>query len=431
MVRPVLAVTMVLAALGSAQAQEAPKETYKIGLVAPLTGPFTSTGKQVMAGAQFYLQQNGNTVAGKRIELIIKDDAGIADQTRRLVQEFIVNDKVNAIAGFGLTPLALAAAPLATQSKTPMIVMAAATSIVTERSPYIVRTSFAQAQPVVVIADWQVRHGMKKVVSMVSDFAPGYDSETFFKDSFTRAGGQVVEALRIPLQNPDFAPFLQRARDATPDGLFVFVPAGQAAALMRQFSERGLDKSGIRLFGAGDLTDDDTLNNMGDVMLGTVTAYFYSAAHPSEKNRAFVDGVRKANNNMRANFFAVSGYDGMHVVYEALRKTAGSIDGDALVGAMKGMAWESPRGPISIDPDTPRHHPEHLYPQGREEGRRAVEYRVRNDCGRERPGEGGAKIGSYERPGRPAGVPGVRCRHSALMPEAFTTLAHFSMSLCK
>jgi branched-chain amino acid transport system substrate-binding protein len=321
-------------------------------LVAPLTGAFTSTGKQVAAGAQFYLQQNGDTVGGKKIELIIKDDAGIADQTRRLVQELIVNDKVNAIAGFGLTPLALAAAPLATQSKTPMIVMAAATSIVTERSPYIVRTSFAQAQPVVVIADWQARHGMKKVVSMVSDFAPGYDSETFFKDSFTRAGGQVVEALRIPLQNPDFAPFLQRARDAMPDGLFVFVPAGQAAALMRQFVERGLDKSGIRLFGAGDLTDDDTLNNMGDVMLGTVTAYFYSAAHPSEKNRAFVDGVRKANNDMRANFFAVSGYDGMHVVYEALRKTAGSIDGDALVGAMKGMAWESPRGPISIDPDT-------------------------------------------------------------------------------
>jgi branched-chain amino acid transport system substrate-binding protein len=233
-----------------------------------------------------------------------------------------------------------------------MIVMAAATSIVTERSPYIVRTSFAQAQPVVVIGDWQARHGMKKAVSMVSDFAPGYDSETFFKDSFTRAGGQVVEALRIPLQNPDFAPFLQRARDATPDGLFVFVPAGQAAALMRQFVERGLDKTGIRLFGAGDLTDDDTLNNMGDVMLDTVTAYFYSAAHPSDKNRAFVDGVRKANNGMRANFFAVSGYDGMHVLYEALRKTGGSTDGDGLVGAMKGMKWESPRGPISIDPET-------------------------------------------------------------------------------
>lgn len=249
MVRPVLAVTMVLAALGSAQAQEAPKETYKIGLVAPLTGPFTSTGKQVMAGAQFYLQQNGNTVAGKRIELIIKDDAGIADQTRRLVQELIVNDKVNAIAGFGLTPLALAAAPLATQSKTPMIVMAAATSIVTERSPYIVRTSFAQAQPVVVIADWQARHGMKKVVSMVSDFAPGYDSETFFKDSFTRAGGQVVEALRIPLQNPDFAPFLQRARDATPRRPFRVRPCrsgGRADEAVRRARARQVGDQAVR-----------------------------------------------------------------------------------------------------------------------------------------------------------------------------------------
>lgn len=348
--RHVLATAFAITTLtiGSAQAQQ----PFKIGLVAPLTGPFTSTGKQVVAGAQLYLQQNGNVVAGKKIELIVKDDGAVADQTRRLVQELIVSDKVNAIAGFGLTPLALAAAPLATQSKTPMIVMAAATSIITERSPYIVRTSFAQAQPVVVIADWQAAHGMKKVVSLVSDFAPGYDSETFFKERFTRAGGQVVEALRIPLQSPDFAPFLQRARDASPNGLFVFVPAGQAAALARQFVERGLDKSGITLFGAGDITDDDLLNNMGDVMLGTVTAYFYSASHPSEKNRAFVEGIRKANNNMRANFFGVSGYDGMHVLYEALRQTNGSTDGDTLVAAMKGMKWESPRGPISIDPET-------------------------------------------------------------------------------
>ena len=328
------------------------QDTFKVGLVAPLTGPFTSTGKQIVAGAQLYLQQNGATVAGKRIELIIKDDGAVADQTRRLVQELIVNEKVNALAGFGLTPLALAAAPLATQAKIPMIVMAAATSVVTERSPFIVRTSFAQAQPVVVIADWQARRGLKKVVSMVSDFAPGYDSETFFKERFTAAGGEVIEALRIPLQNPDFSPFLQRARDARPDGMFVFVPAGQAAALMRQFVERGLDKSGIRLFGGGDITDDDILNNMGDVMLGTVTAFYYSAAHPSEKNRTFVDGLRKANNGMRANFFGVGGYDGMHVLAEALRRTRGSTDGEALVGAMKGLSWESPRGPMSIHPQT-------------------------------------------------------------------------------
>ncbi|MCC6776358.1 MAG: ABC transporter substrate-binding protein [Hyphomicrobiales bacterium] len=341
-----------IAALAALTTTALAQEPFKIGLVAPLTGPFTSTGKQVVAGAQLYLQQNGPTVAGRRIELIVKDDGAVADQTRRLVQELIVNDKVNAVAGFGLTPLALAAAPLATQAKVPMIVMAAATSIITERSPYIVRTSFAQAQPVVVIADWEAKNGVKKAVSLVSDFAPGYDSEAFFKNSFTRAGGQVVESLRIPLQNPDFAPFLQRARDAGPEGMFVFVPAGQAAALARQFVERGLDKSGIKLFGAGDITDDDILNNMGDVMLGTVTAYFYSAAHPSEKNRAFVDGIRKANNGMRANFFGVSGYDGMHALYEALKRTNGAGDGDALVGAMKGLQWESPRGPISIDAET-------------------------------------------------------------------------------
>jgi transposase len=184
------------------------------------------------------------------------------------------------------------------------------------------------------------------------DFAPGYDSETFFKDAFTKASGQVIESIRVPLQNPDFAPFLQRAADVSPDGLFVFVPAGQAGALIRQFVQRGLDKSGVRLFGAGDITDDDLLNGMGDAVIGTVTAYFYSAAHPSEKNKAFVDAFKKANNGMRPNFFAVSGYDGMHLIYEALKKTNGSTNGDVLVTAMKGMAWESPRGPIAIDPET-------------------------------------------------------------------------------
>src|SRR5262249_37320094 len=177
--------------------------------------------------------------------------------------------KVNILAGFGLTPIALAIAPLATETKTPMVVMAAATAIVTERSPYIVRSSFPQAAPVVIMADWAAKHqGLKKVVTLVSDFAPGHDSETYFKQRFTAAGGEVPLALRVPLLNPDFAPFLQRVRDASPDGLYVFIPAGQAATMMRQFVERGLDKSGIRLIGAGDITDDDLLNQMGDVALG-------------------------------------------------------------------------------------------------------------------------------------------------------------------
>jgi branched-chain amino acid transport system substrate-binding protein len=328
------------------------QDTVRVGLILPMTGPFTSTGKQIEAAVRLYSQQNGAAVAGKKIELILRDDAAVPDNTKRLAQELIVNHQVGFVAGFGTTPTALAVAPLSVEAKIPQIVMAAATSVVTERSPYIVRSSFAQAQPVVIIADWAHKNGIKKVVTVVSDFAPGYDSETFFKDAFTKAGGQVIESIRVPLQNPDFAPFLQRAADVSPDGLFVFVPAGQAGALIRQFVQRGLDKSGVRLFGAGDITDDDLLNGMGDAVIGTVTAYFYSAAHPSEKNKAFVEAFKKANNGMRPNFFAVSGYDGMHLIYEALKKTNGSTNGDVLVTAMKGMAWESPRGPIAIDPET-------------------------------------------------------------------------------
>jgi branched-chain amino acid transport system substrate-binding protein len=204
----------------------------------------------------------------------------------------------------------------------------------------------------VVIADWEAKHGLKKAVSIVSDFAPGYDSETYFKQRFTQAGGEVSATFHVPLLNPDFAPFLQRARDASPEGLYVFVPAGQAPAFVRQFRERGLDKSGIRLFGAGDFADDDVLNQMGDTMLGIVTAYYYSAAHPSAKNKAFVDGVRRANGGMRANFFAVGGYDGMHLIYAALAKTGGKTDGDSFIAAVRGMTWESPRAPMAIDPDT-------------------------------------------------------------------------------
>jgi branched-chain amino acid transport system substrate-binding protein len=334
--------------VGSVSAQD----IVKVGLILPMTGPFTSTGKQVEAGVRFYMQQNGATVAGKKIEVILRDDGGVPDNSKRIAQELLVNDKINILAGFGLTPIAFAVAPLATETKTPMVVMAAATAIVTERSPYIVRTSFVQAQPVVIIADWQAKQGIKKAVTLVSDFAPGYDSETYFKERFTKAGGEVPLSLRVPLLNPDFAPYLQRARDASPNGLYVFIPAGQAATFIRQFLERGLDKSGITLFGAGDITDDDLLNGMGDSMLGIVTAYFYSAAHPSEKNKVFVEGMKKANNGMRANFFGVSGYDGMHLIYEALKKTGGKTDGDSFITAAKGMSWESPRGPMTIDPET-------------------------------------------------------------------------------
>src|SRR6184192_59726 len=316
--------------LAGAQAQE----SVKIGLIIPMTGQQASTGKQIDAAVKLYQAQHGTTVAGKKIEVIVKDDAAVPDNTKRIAQELIVNDKVNFIAGFGVTPAALAAAPLATQAKVPEVVMAAGTSIITERSPYIVRTSFTLPQSSVIIADWAVKNGIKKVVSIVSDYAPGIDSETSFKDRFTAAGGQLAEAIRVPFQNPDFAPFLQRARDAQPDAIFVFVPSGQGSAFVKQFAERGLDKAGIKLIGPGDVTDDDLLNGMGDAVIGTVTAHIYSAAHHSEKNKAFVDAFKKAN-DFRPNFMAVGGYDGIHLIYEAIKKTNGATDGEALINAIR------------------------------------------------------------------------------------------------
>jgi branched-chain amino acid transport system substrate-binding protein len=327
------------------------QDTVKIGLILPMTGQQASTGKQIDAAVKLFLAQNGDTVAGKKIEVILKDDAAVPDNTKRIAQELIVNDKVAFIAGFGVTPAALAAAPLATQAKVPEIVMAAGTSIITERSPYIARTSFTLAQSSVIIADWAVKNGIKKVVTLVSDYAPGADAEKSFADRLKAGGGEVVAQLRVPLAAPDFAPFLQRARDANPDAIFVFVPSGQGGTFVKQFVERGLDKAGIKLIGPGDVTDDDLLNGMGDAVIGTVTAHMYSAAHPSKMNKDYVAAFTKAN-HFRPNFMSVGGYDGMHLIYEALKKTNGDTDGDKLIAAMKGMKWESPRGPISIDPDT-------------------------------------------------------------------------------
>ena len=324
----------------------------KIGLILPMTGPVASTGKQIDAAVKLYMSQHGSSVAGKTIEVILKDDGGVPDNTKRLAQELIVNDKVAFIAGFGITPAALAAAPLATQAKVPMIVMAAGTSIITERSPYIVRTSFTLAQSAVVMADWAAKNGIRKVATLVVDFAPGADSQSSFKEAFTKAGGQVIAELKVPVANPDFAPFLQRARDAAPDAIYVFVLSGQGATCAKQFAERGLDKSGIKLIGPGDFSDDDLLAGMGDAVLGAVTAHQYSAAHPSAANKAYVAAFKKMHNGLRPNFMSVGGYDGMHLIYEALKKTKGETDGDALVLAMRGMQWESPRGPISIDPAT-------------------------------------------------------------------------------
>ncbi|HEX3503682.1 MAG TPA: ABC transporter substrate-binding protein [Xanthobacteraceae bacterium] len=341
------AATALAAAVSAAQAED-----IKIGLILPMTGQQQSTGKQEAAGAKLYMQQNGDTVAGKKIELIIKDDGAVPDNSKRIAQDLIVNDKVNFLVGFGVTPAALAVAPLATEGKTPEIVTAAGTSIITEKSPYITRTSFTLAQSTVPMADWAAQNGIKKVVSMVSDYAPGADAAKSFAAEFTAKGGQILDSITFPLANPDFAPFLQRAADQKPDAIFVFVPSGQGGIFVKQFAERGMDKAGIKIIGPGDVTDDDLINGMGDPVVGTITAHIYSADHDSATNKAFVDAFKKANGGMRPNFMAVGGYDGMHLIYEALKKTGGKTDGDSLLAAMKGMSWESPRGPISIDPET-------------------------------------------------------------------------------
>ena len=343
--------TLALAALAASTSGVMAQEKFKIGLVLPMTGQQATTGRQIEAAARLYMAQNGDTVAGKKIELIVKDDTSLPDQTRRLAQELIVNDKVNVLAGMGITPSAMAVAPLATQSKTPLVVMAAATSSITEASPYIVRTSFTVPQVVTTLADWASANNIRKVVTLVTDYAPGVDSEKYFNQRFTTNGGVVVESLRVPLRSPDFAPFLQKVRDAKPDALFTFVPSGVGAALMKQFAERGLDKAGIRMIAEGSVTDDDTLNAMGDAALGVVTAHHYSASHNSALNRQFVEAFGKANNGLRPNFMAVGGYDGMRVIYEAAKASKGA-DGEALLNAMKGQAFESPRGPVRIDPQT-------------------------------------------------------------------------------
>lgn len=326
------------------------QEPIRIGLVLPMTGPFTSTGRQAEAGARLYLQQQGGMVAGRKIELILRDDTGVPDVSKRIAQELIINSKVTVLAGFGLTPLALATAPLATQSKTPQVVTAAATAIITEQSPFIARTSFTAPQVTVPLAEWAAKNGVKRVMTIVSDYGPGVDVERAFNEAFTRAGGQ-VENMRVPLANPDFAPFLQKIADAKPDALLAFVPSGAGSQFVRQFVERGLDKSGIRFLAEGSVTDDDLLDGIGDAALGAITAHHYSAAHDSPENKAFVKAFGEKNNGMRPNFMAVGAYDGMHLIVEALKKTNGE-GGEKLVEAMKGMSWTSPRGPVSIDPET-------------------------------------------------------------------------------
>ncbi len=331
------------------------EDTIKIGLIAPFSGPFADYGKQMEGGIKTYMKQHGDKVAGKKIELIIKDTTGpVPEVAKRLAQELVVRDKVDFLAGFGLTPEALAVAPIAEQAKKPMIIMNAATSVITTKSNYIARFSMTLPQISAPMATWAVKNGVKKVVTLVADYGPGIDAETAFKTNFIGGGGQVLESIRVPLRNPEFAPYIQRIKDAKPEAVFIFVPAGeQGIAFMKGYRERGLAEAGIKVIATGDLTDDHVLPAMGDPVLGVITSFHYSAAHDSPENKAFLKTYAEVNPNAgRANFMSVAAYDGMHAIYEVAKKLNGKIDGDKAMAVIKGMKINSPRGPIHIDPAT-------------------------------------------------------------------------------
>ena len=330
-------------------------DPVKIGLILPMSGPFAAYGKQIEHGVKLYLAQHGDTYGGRKVELILKDDnpGTSGDIDKRLAQELVVKDKVDILAGFGLTPSAFAVAPLATEAKKPMIVMNAATSAITTKSPYIIRTSMTLPQNSAPIATWAAKNGIKKVFTLVADYGPGIDAEAQFKKTFTAAGGQIVGEVRAPVKNPDFAPFLQKIKDTKPDAVFLFLPPGaETIAFMKGFKERGLEQAGIRLISTGDLPDEDILEAVGDSALGLVTSFHYSEAHKSPENQAYVAAYYKAYPKARPTFMSVGGYDGMHLIAEVMKKTGGSTDADKFVEAAKGMKWTSPRGPVSIDPAT-------------------------------------------------------------------------------
>lgn len=346
-------ICVVLGALVSIAASAA--EPVKIGLVLPMSGPFAAYGKQIEHGVKLYLAQHGDTYGGRKVELIVKDDSpGTAgDVSKRLAQELVIKDKVDILAGFGLTPSAFAVAPVATEAKKPMIVMNAATSAVTTKSNYIVRTSMTLPQNSAPIASWAAKNKIKNVFTLVADYGPGQDAEAQFKKTFTAAGGQIVGEVRAPVKNPDFAPFLQKIKDTKPDAVFIFLPPGaETIAFMKGFTERGLAEAGIKLISTGDLSDEDILDAVGDAALGVVTAFHYAESHKSPENKAYTEAYAKAYPKDRPNFMSVGGYDGMHLIAETLKKTQGDTDADKFVDAAKGMKWISPRGPVMIDPAT-------------------------------------------------------------------------------
>ena len=341
---------MLLAGTAPASAQD----TIKIGLIMTLSGQFADAGIQMENGVKTYMKEHGDTVGGKKIEIIRKDSGGMApDVTKRLAQELIVRDKVDILAGFVLTPNALAAGDVSAEAKKFMVVMNAATSIVTAKSPYMVRSSVTLPQVAETFGTWAAtKGGIKKSYTMVTDYGPGHDFEKGFIDAFKEGGGEIVGSVRFPVANPDFSAFVQRAKDMNLECIYIFIPGGaQPAALGKAMAERGIDPTKTKILASGEATSEQALKSMGDAGLGIISAWHYDYKSDAPRNVEFV----KLFNEMHGrnpDFFSIGGYDGMHAIYEALKRADGKTDGESLITAAKGMTWDSPRGPMSIDPET-------------------------------------------------------------------------------
>jgi branched-chain amino acid transport system substrate-binding protein len=328
------------------------QETIKIGLIMAYSGQFADTAAQMDNGIKLYIKQHGDAVAGKKIEIIRKDSGGPnPDVAKRLAQEMVVRDHIDVLAGFTLTPEALGAADISAEAKKFMVIMNAATSIITAKSPYVTRTSVTIPQLQNTFGQWAYKSGIRKIYTMVADYGPGIDAETWFTKGFKDAGGQVVGSVRMPIANADFSAFVQRAKDVDPEAIFIFIPGGtQPTSMAKAMQERGFPAN--KILGQGEITmDDNALKSMGDGALGIRTVFQYGWEHKSAMNEAFVNAYR-ADFNRSPDVFSIGGWDGMHLIYETLKKTGGKADGDSLIAAAKGMKWESPRGEISIDPDT-------------------------------------------------------------------------------
>jgi len=330
------------------------QQTIKIGMINVLSGQFADAGAQLDNGVRTYMKQHGDTVAGKKIEIIRRDVGGVApDVAKRFAQELVVREKVDILAGFLLTPNALAAGDVSAEAKKFMVVMNAATSIITTKSPYMIRTSVTLPQVMETFGTWAAtKGGLKQSYTMVTDYGPGHDSEAAFQRAFKEAGGTIVGSVRFPVANPDFSAFVQRAKDLAPESIYIFIPGGaQPAALGKAFAERGIDKKKTKVLGSGETTAEQALKSMGDAGLDIITAWHYDYKMDNRLNREFVK-VFNEMHGRNPDFFSIGGYDGMHAIYETLKKTKGDTDGEALIAAAKGLKWESPRGPMSIDPET-------------------------------------------------------------------------------